>query len=258
MLGLVLENEFQLGAEYGTDPMGVLDATLAEPVAIHGIPCGPGPLKSQRDTTRCTLARDWVFAGHVLAAGTALEVYRSPLDEPPKLTFGSLARPELLYDVTWPPGTIMGGVSQTPAQMAHGLEPDGGYIQFCLPPGAMAAIPGATLHGFLAYGVHEGGRRLVSPVCSILPEARVGDDGYAQVGPDRYSWGERPDAREPLAMDDAVRAGPAVTDARSPRHRNRPRSHWGRSRTRLRKVLRTPRRGIFPPPSAHRRRCATG
>ena len=191
VLGLVLVGDFRLGADYGVDPIGVKECTLAVPADIQGIPCGPGAIKAQKQTTRCVLARDWLFAGHMLAAGHALEIYRSPLDEPPRLTFGTLARPELLYGVRWPAGTLLGGTDQPPERMVHG--PASGTVELCLPSGLAATIPGAVLHGFLSYHVAEG-RRRVSPVCSILPNGYVGDDGFAQVGPDRYDWGDRPDA----------------------------------------------------------------
>jgi hypothetical protein len=193
---LPLTGDFRLEAEYGDDPPGVAEGTLAGPADIHGIPCGPGALVSQPDTTRCVLARDYTFAGHILAKGQLLEVYRSPLNDPPKLTFGTLARPELLFDVLWPAGTIIGGIDTPPDRMAHGIGADYQVITFCVPSDLTVEIPGATLHGFLAYDVQRD-RRMVSPVCNILPGERVGDDGYAQVGTTRYTWGDRPTADAP-------------------------------------------------------------
>lgn len=197
VLGLPLAGDFVLGVEYdreaGSHLAGITRGTLAAAVEVQGVPCGPGPIVPGRETTRCTLARDWLFAGHLLAAGSALEVYRPPLDAPPMLRFGSLARAELLYDVRWPPGTVLGPVNTPPERMAHGPGPDSLLVSFCLPSGATADIGGAVLHGFLAYNV-QGNRRSVSPVCDALPDDRVGTDGYAQVGPNRFSWGERPDA----------------------------------------------------------------
>jgi hypothetical protein len=194
--GLPLIGDFTLEADRGDGLSGGANGTLARATDLHGIPCGSGDFISRADTARCTLARDYVFTGHALASGQPLEVYRSPLNEPAKLVFGTLARAELLFDVIWPAGTIMGGIALPPERLAHGPDPEDGTAQFCLPSGLSVSIEGATLHGFLAYDVLMG-RRLVSPVCSILPAERVGDDGYAQVGSERYGWGDRPSADAP-------------------------------------------------------------
>lgn len=194
--GLLLIGDFRLEPEYGDDPPSVAAGTLAGPADIHGIPCGPGKLVSQPDTTRCVLARDYDFSGHSLAQGQSLEIYRSPLHDLSRLTFGTLARPELLFDVLWPAGTVMGGIDAPPDRMAHGLGPENQSVQFCIPSGLAVTIAAATLHGFLAYDV-QADRRLVSPVCNILPDEPVGDDGYAQVAAARYVWGDRPTADAP-------------------------------------------------------------
>ncbi len=188
--GLVLIGDFRLAAN-DDDTLEVMEGTLAQPADIHGIPCGSGAVMSQVETTRCVLGRDYDFAGHLLATGKMLEVYRSPLGEPAMLRFGTLAQPELLYDVLWPAGTIIGSVDKPPARMAHGPGPDSLLVQVCLPSGLSAPIDGATLHGLLSYDIQED-RRSVSPVCSMLPGEPVGDDGYAQVGTSRFRWGDRP------------------------------------------------------------------
>lgn len=200
VLGLPLVGDFALDVDYSADrgshPVGVTSGTLAGPADIGGIPCGPGPLAWRDGSTRCTLAHDHVFAGHVLAAGQPLEVFRSSADQPYVLQFGALARPELLYDVLWPAGTILGPVSEPSGRMAHGPGPDSLLVRFCVPSGATADIGGAVLHGFAAFGV-LGHRRSVAPICTVMPNSPVSHDGYAQVGALRFTWGERPDATSP-------------------------------------------------------------
>jgi hypothetical protein len=190
---LLLVGDFQIGAESIDPSPGISKGTLAGTAEIHGIPCGPGALISQPETTRCVLASDYVFLGHTLARGTLLEIYRSPLNDPPRLNFGTLGRSEVLFDVLWQTGTMMGGVEKPPEQMRHGNGPESLLVEFCVPSGLAVTIEGATLHGLLSYAVQEG-RRMVSPVCTLGPEAQVGSDGYAQVGNDRYTSGERPTA----------------------------------------------------------------
>lgn len=199
VLGLPLVDAFTLDVEYtddGSRPGGVSRGTLAGAADIRGIPCGAGPFRQGDGTTRCTLARDHGFAGHHLAAGQPMEVFQASTADPPVLQFGTLARPELLYDIVWPAGTVLGPVKEPPDRMAHGPGPEGEVIHFCIPSGAAVDIGGATLHGFAAYGVLER-KRTVSPFCTILPEGTGQRDGYAQAGPDRFTWGERADAGAP-------------------------------------------------------------
>ena len=201
--GVALVGAFRLQPSYGDAKPDVAEGTLAQAIDISGIPCGPGELVSQTETTRCVLARGYPFGGHLLARGTRVEVYRSPLGEPPQLRFGTLGRPERLFDVDWPAGTILGGVDAVPSRPENGSEAP--QVQFCIPSGTQVSVAGATLHGFIAYDV-DGGRRRVSPVCNILPEETVGDDGYAQVGDARFEWGERADAKATWVWTDPLQA----------------------------------------------------
>ena len=91
--------------------------------------------------------------------------------------------------------------------MAHGSGPDSVLQQVCLPSGLSATITGATLHGFLAYDIQQD-RRSVSPVCNILPDGQVGEDGYAQVGTSRYRWGDRATAGAAWQWTDPVQGRP--------------------------------------------------
>ena len=197
VLGLPLVGDFTLDVDYVDGrPKGVSRGTLAGPAEIGGIPCGAGTFRRGDGSTRCTLARDHAFAGHLLAAGQPLEVFQPSADDPPVLQFGTLARPETLYGIGWPAGTVLGPVSLPPDRMAQGPGPELEVVQFCLPSGATADIGGATLHGAAGYGVLEH-KRTVFPYCTILRDETPAGDGYAQAGPDRFTWGERADTASP-------------------------------------------------------------
>ncbi len=188
--GLMLVGDFTLKKEYLRQANTIEAGKLAVPTMIHGIPCGRGALVAQDETTRCILDRDFDFDGFLLARGQGVEVYRSPLNEPAVLQWGTLARPELLYDVTWPAGTVIGGrIALSPARMAHGDGPQG-LLEMCIAKGTSLPLAGAVLHGMMAMTI-DGGRRLVSQVCSILPDEPVDLDGNVQVGAARYGSGER-------------------------------------------------------------------
>ena len=189
--GLMLIGDFRLEREHLRDADTIAEGTLAAPAVIQGIPCGRGALVAQDEITRCVLDQGYDFDGHVLARGQVVEIYRSPLDEPAQLRRGTLARSELLYDVSWPAGSIIGGgIALPPDRMGHGPGPDGS-IEFCVPKGFELHAPWAVLHGLMSLTV-QGDRLLVSQVCSILPEGSVDLDAYAQVGAARYGSGERP------------------------------------------------------------------
>ena len=187
--GLMLVGDFRLERR-DTDDYTIEFGTLAVPTVIHGIPCSRGALIAQEDSTRCVLDRDFDFAGHMMARGTGIEIYRSPLHEPAALRWGTLAQRELLYDVVWPAGTVIGGgISLSPGNMAHGDGPQG-TLQMCKAKSNTLPLAGAVLHGIMAMAI-DGGRRLLSQVCSILPAEQVDLDAYVQVGPARYASGER-------------------------------------------------------------------
>lgn len=188
--GLMLSGNFRLEREYLRDADTIAEGTLAVPTVIHGIPCGRGILVAQDEVTRCILDRDYDFTGHLLAGGQGIEIYRSPLDEPAQLRWGTLARPELLFDVTWPAGSVIGGgITLPPERMAHGFGADGS-LQACLPKGLELHAPWAVLHGLMGLTI-QGDRLLVSQVCSILPGEPVDLEAYAEVGAAHYGSGER-------------------------------------------------------------------
>ena len=173
------------------DPSLTIRATLALPAAIRRIPCGPGPVTSNPRTTRCIPAHEIDFAGHTLAAGRPIVILTPPDDAPARLRLSTLARPELLFDVEWPAGTIIDGslkgIRTPPAAMAHAPSPaESDYVMLCIPPGTAAQLPDATLSGAMQYGVFRDGRSARSG-CSGLPwEDRItGHDGHAQVGTER-------------------------------------------------------------------------
>jgi hypothetical protein len=197
--GLPLVGEFRLAD-------GV-EGNLAAPAKIHGIPCGPGRVVSRNETTSCVLGMDYDFSGHALAKDHLITIYRSPLNEPPMLELGTLAHAELLYDVEWPAGTMLGRVNASPDTMAHGPAPADHPIELCLPSELTVTIDEVVLHGFLSYTI-DSGRRLISPVCDILPDNNVGDDGYVQVAQERYTWGERPGADAAWRWTDPVSQPP--------------------------------------------------
>lgn len=176
----------------------VLLGTLAAPATVEGVPCGPGRLsRSSGGSVSCILARDHAFAGHMFAAGQPFGVevlpgYATWLDH------GTLARPELLFGVSWPAGAILDGIpaDATPERLAHGTAPADKLYEVCLLPGQSADVPGATpgttLHGTLTYGV-QGGERVVSPGCKHAGAsgAHFPNDGHASVGAARYTDGLR-------------------------------------------------------------------
>lgn len=195
--GLVLIGRFRLHGNDGTGaPLAVAQGMLAAPATIHDIPCGPGAVELGERATTCVLAREWEFAGHALAAEQLVDVWHSPPQETPLLYLGTLARSELLYDVQWPAGTVVSGVTESPERMEHKPGPGSHGVEFCLRPGSTATIPGAVLHGSMTYVV-DGNQRIVWPACSSRPGTQSSYDGYAEVGPDRHAWGKRPDARSP-------------------------------------------------------------
>ena len=102
--GLMLVGDFRL-EHRDTDDYTIESGMLAVPTVILGIPCSRGALIVQEDSTSCVLDRDFDFAGHMMARGTDIEIYRSPLHEPALLGWGTLAQWELLYDVAWPHDT---------------------------------------------------------------------------------------------------------------------------------------------------------
>ena len=200
--GLMLIGDFRLERR-DMDDYTITSGTLAVPTVVHGIPCSRGALIAQANTTRCILDRDFDFAGHMMARGAGIEIYRSPLDEPAVLQWGTLAQPELLYDVVWPAGTVIGGgISLSPGRMAHGDGPQG-ILEMCVAKGTALPLAGAVLHGMMAMAI-DGGRRLLSRVCSILPTEPVDLDGYVQVGTARYGSGERATRDAAWSWDDPV------------------------------------------------------
>ena len=73
--------------------------------------------------------------------------------------------------------------------MAHGDGPQG-TLQMCNAESNTLPLAGAVLHGMMAMTI-DGGRRLLSQVCSILPAEQVDLDAYVQVGTARYALNER-------------------------------------------------------------------
>ena len=88
--GLMLVGDFRLERR-DMDDYTITFGTLAVPTVVHGIPCSRGALIAQENTTRCILDRDFDFAGHMIARGAGIEIYRSPLDEPAVLQWGTRA-----------------------------------------------------------------------------------------------------------------------------------------------------------------------
>lgn len=195
VLGMMLVGDVQLGTEYKEHDLAVLTGTLAEPFNVNGIPCAPGKLDTRSNVTRCILARDYVFAGHVLAAGTSISVSGPTKGKEPKLRHGTLARQELLFDILWPPGTVVGGISETADQMAHAPEPANQEIDFCVPSGGTAIVGDAVLHGPIAYHI-QNRARTVQQFCSISGSVD-GTGGYIEIGTDRYTHGQRTEVYSP-------------------------------------------------------------
>ncbi len=190
--GLLLVGDFALA------PFGV-GGTLAVPAELDGAPCGAGRVWwREAGEVSCMLERGYSFAGHELAAGTRVETYDNR-PGPRRLQTGTLAQPEWLFDVSWPAGTVLRGTSTPPEGLAHGPPPDE-VVQLCLVPGQAVAIPGATLHGAVTFEA-RGTERTLYPGCdgSMYDAGHDagGDgrsrDGYAEVGPDRYVRGRKPD-----------------------------------------------------------------
>lgn len=190
--GLPLIGEFGTG-----DWLQAFQGILAVPVEVEGVPCAAGPVWSlQGASISCILGRGYAYAGHELAPGQPVTVNILTTGER-RLVGGTLLRPELLFDVPWPAGTVFGSTAAaaTPEQLAHGPVPPADQIDLCLMSGQTVSIPGATLHGTITYSVKRGQSRVWSgchlQVAGPMITPSYPDDGYAEVGPDHYLGGSR-------------------------------------------------------------------
>jgi hypothetical protein len=189
--GLPLIGEFRLGDADGKRT--VEDGMLARETVIRDIPCGPGKVVRQPATTICILARDFHFIGHDLAAGSVIEVYRSPLHEPVTLERGTLRDAERLFDIDWPAGTRLTGNGDDAAErIAHYPGPQDTRVELCVARGATVTFDGAELHGPVGVDLN-GDRVLVWDFCGDWPD-EVEQQGYVLVGRARFKEGVRESA----------------------------------------------------------------
>lgn len=199
-----------LVGEFGTEGWGpAYKGTLAAPFEVEGVPCKAGQvwwLPGAR--VSCVLDRGYTFAGHDLAAGTRITLNILTTGER-HLEAGTLSHPELLFNVLWPAGSVLGSTSATatPERLAHGSVPEGERVDLCLMSGETVSIPGATLHGTITYSVKGEQRRVTSGCYPALEGPLMGprypDDGYVEVGADRYVEGRRQGADLPWRWDDS-------------------------------------------------------
>ncbi len=205
IMGAPLVGRFSLEGDALVGEPGVSDGVLARPVVLHGLPCGPGPLFLSTSTLRCLAGAEVTLHGHALASGRTVEVYDPPGGGARELHIGALARPERLYGVDWPQGTVVGQLQGSPAQLADAPGRDGEAADFCLPAGMELRIGPALLHGPMSYSV-QGGRRLIMQDCYPILEKVDDRTGYLEVAGRRYGEGERATAHAAWSWTEPVGA----------------------------------------------------
>ncbi len=177
--------------------------TLAAPAEVRGVPCGSGRVSfSTGGSISCILSREFSFVGHALAPGqpisiSSIEGYGRWLEE------GTLARPERLFDVLWPTGSILSGIQDETARPEGSPGLPDLRAEVCLLSDEAVPIPGATLHGTLTYSV-LGEKRWVASGCGHLDEKdRAGSrEGYAEVGRHRFVQGQRSSGKSSWSWGD--------------------------------------------------------
>ena len=196
--GLLLVGEFEIGLQGVT-------GTLAEPAEIDGVPCAADEVYRDKDWghewpahVECILARGTAINDHDVAEGTKVAVSSKPSGER-QLYIGTLAHAELLFDVTWPAGTVLHATAASPQRLAHAPASPGEDVSFCTPEGQDVSVPGVVLHGKVGYDVRENGRALESCDEKDRPDDH---DGYAAAGAEQHTRGSQANTGSPWKWDD--------------------------------------------------------
>ncbi len=147
--GLPISGDFELPADEGSVDDGrirnKITGTLTEPRVLDNVPCAPGAFAFSSVEIACTLAKPMTLHGFNIAGGTRFALlHEAGADH---ITQLSLAAPTLIFDSTYPAGTILRPMGRTASDIGHITQGTSGLVDVCMPAGSQLALGEAHLFG---------------------------------------------------------------------------------------------------------------
>ena len=147
--GLPITGEFELPEDEGSVDGGrihnKITGTLTEPRVLNKIPCAPGAFAFSSVEIACTLAQPISMHGFPMAGGTRFALLHEAGQD--HITQLSLASPALIFDSTYPAGTILRPMSRTASDIQHIAQGTSGLVDVCMPAGSQLPLGEARLSG---------------------------------------------------------------------------------------------------------------